>query len=187
MTDKPPLPSTGGLTVGVSTGRVPQDVPVCTDNFAVVNESGEMVLYECGHTAPPIFMHDLYGDVVELTDAALAQRQQCGRCLLAHVKANSIRCARCGRAILGDDAVAVYDYSAEFKTEWTTVVDGVRVLGCMRRDCAPSGAYFGGHWDGHQFVPMFEGGGSVASETMRTGAMIIVSDVDAHRPSRRRR
>jgi hypothetical protein len=149
-------------------------MPPATDEFRVENQSEELVKWKCGHLAPARFAHILYGARYELYPEYFRERLACGECLLTKIDESSIRCAKCGHIIFSDEGLALYaDDRKLFATRfWITFFEG-QVVGCLRSDCCPSGAFFFGNWDGEKIVPRF-GGKTVFGEAMSTGKPVCV-------------
>ncbi|MFA6105508.1 MAG: hypothetical protein WC725_02810 [Patescibacteria group bacterium] len=150
-------------------------LPLATDEIRVENQSEELVKWKCGHLAPARFAHIIYGAKYELYPEYFGERLACGECLLAKLIERSLRCGKCGHIIFQDEGLALYvdDRKLFVNRYWITFFEG-SVVGCMRTDCCPSGAYFFANWDGEKIVPRF-GGKTVFGEAMSTGKPVCGS------------
>jgi len=135
------------------------------DEIRPVAASGEMKDFGCGHRGPKLYDLDLYGQVMRHNGKV---PDKCGECLTAELRAASCRCALCGLIIMPGDPVALYGPSSEFKRERVTRVRS-GVLGCLRWDCCPSGAFFAGHWTGKGLRPAFPDGVTVVEQVFASG------------------
>jgi hypothetical protein len=165
----PDLQTPEGAQVVVSVGPKPEPLPKATDHFGPVEQSAATVVWKCGHVAPASFAMDMYGEVHNLKQEHLNNKEKCGECLALETKAHSIRCGKCGLVIMPGEGLAIYHDSRKLfpNRHWITHHRD-SVVGCMRADCCPSGAFFFAIWNGEKIVPQFEGL-SVMEETVRTG------------------
>jgi hypothetical protein len=147
-----------------------------TDELKAVPTSQTNVRYDCGHEYAETFKLDIFGDELELTEEALKVHDECGNCLAEKIKKCTIRCSLCGRAIFPGEEVALYDKKYLKFKKGHKAVNG-QIIGCMRWECCPSGAFLAGAWDGEKFVPLFKSGLCAAAEALATGqAIAIVGD-----------
>lgn len=161
--------------------RQGEPMPEPEETCRVIPLSEEIVRFACGHDAPARFAVIFWGEPKEPTDEVLAARKECGECVLALWRPKLIRCARCGFPIGPGDPVALYEDDGRFKPERKTAVerDGRRrVIGCLRWDCCPSGAFFVGNWDGEKVRYRFHEGTSAAEYAFRTGEAVYVASTD---------
>jgi hypothetical protein len=146
-----------------------------TDTIQAYVLTDERARFACGHDYATKFGHDFYGERREVADDYAATREKCGDCMLAEIKLLIIRCCACGRVIMPGGPVAAYGDEGKFKKEWSTKLpDGKTVLGCMRWECCPSGAFFAGHWSSKGFRPAFGEHLSLLSQVVATGKPVVV-------------
>jgi len=155
-----------------------EGLPEPTDNFDLVPLTTKTVRWgECGHYGPARFCHDLYGDKIEPKEEVFKayKKHLCGACMQKMLEDAAIRCCACGFVILPGDPVAVYMNSREMNAAWKTHPedDQKRVIGCLRWNCACTGAAFCGHWTGAEIKYAFPHGGSAMEEAFTTGKAVV--------------
>ena len=178
------IPETAAASEG---GEGSQDVPsgepppsetlpaAVTDTLEAYVLTDERVRFACGHDYATRFGHDFYGERMEVADSYAAMREKCGDCMLAEIKPLIIRCCACGHVIMPGEGVAAYGNDGSFNAAWCTELpDGKTVLGCMRRECCPSGGFFAGHWSSSGFRPAFGEYSSLAAKVIAMGKPVAV-------------
>ncbi len=165
--------SGGGMEAVASVGGSEEPMPEPTDSCEVIDRSGPMTPYKCGHEDAYSYGLSLYGERIGLNEKFFAERPFCGDCGLAKWTGHMIRCALCGFGIMPGDPVALYAGGAKFRKEIATKVDG-QWVGCLRWNCCPSGGFFAGHWTTNGYRPAFEHG-SIVAEVMATGKPIFAT------------
>lgn len=145
-----------------------------SDEIGVVYFSSELYPYMCGHRGPRIYTLSVYG---QLSDE-IRNFDLCPGCFIQHIAEATIRCASCGLPIFPGDGVALYHQSSDGLD--LSVATKVRdhVIGCLRRDCCPSGDFFAGHWSGKKFKEAFPGGVPAAVAAFETGQVVYVSNTN---------
>lgn len=147
-----------------------------TNDFRAVPTSKKMVPYQCGHKYAKTFAMDFFGEEYGLNKEIAKKREKCGDCRAAEARKVAIRCGLCGFSIMPGESVALYaKENADFH-EGTQIIDDKHVIGCMRWNCCPSGAFLAGRWSDKGFVPLFPESGIAAAEALRTGQTIIVNN-----------
>jgi hypothetical protein len=167
-----------GVAAGsaVESGTESDEKPVSEEVCRVIAESDEIVRFACGHDGPAEFSVSFWGERKSPRPEILARREECGECMIAGFRPDLIRCALCGFAIGPGDGVALYTDDGHFREGWKTVVEErghKSVIGCMRWDCCPSGAFFVGNWDGGKIVYRFPDGVSAAGQALRIRKPVV--------------
>lgn len=137
----------------------------------LVNLTDKKVKFKCGHFGAPKAKMILWGEEY-VTDIEKKEQDpskiRCPECEFEWFKKHSIQCCLCGRPIIPGDGVALYHKDSKgIKKEWATYV-GDSAIGCLRRNCCPSGGFFAGHWTEKGFKSAFEGR-TVAEKAWQTG------------------
>lgn len=146
------------------------------DEIKVVPLKSKTIKYGCGHGGPEKFNIDFFGDCMKPNFKGKEKLRECPTCRLMDLKKLTIRCAACRLSILPGEGVAIYLNDEHFDQTIAHKIqegDVVRVLGCLRMDCCPTGGYFAGHWTEQGFKPAFDEGRSAASEAFTTGKVVI--------------
>ena len=139
-------------------------LPTPTDKIEVVNSKGLERNYQCGHRGSQSYAISIYGELSkEVSDG-----QHCPECFIAWLNSFVIRCASCRLPIYPGEGVALYHKSNSGLHKDIGYAVGENYLGCMRWDCCPSGAFYGGNWDGSGFSPAF-GGSVMAAAVFESG------------------
>ncbi len=152
-------PTLDGLTVFAKGGSEREPIvmdqdPSIVDWMEIPSKIGFLGLrktrrYKCGHRGPGAFKIRIYGRTL-LPNPKKADRL-CPDCSLEELKRESIRCCLCGSGIIPGEPVALYDAQSVVAKDYKfTVVDDHLAVGCMLWDCAPSGLFFVGHWNGSE-------------------------------------
>ncbi|MFA6042515.1 MAG: hypothetical protein WC786_02405 [Patescibacteria group bacterium] len=154
-----------GMRVVAAAGAVPQPekLPTAHDEVKIVQQSEMLRIYSCGHRGSKEYALDIYGQVSQrITDTS-----DCPMCRVARIKKHTIRCAACGLPIFPGEGVALYAFDGELfdRNKCTFVKESV--LGCMRWDCCPSGAFFAGNWSEQGFVPRFAGNNTMGEQCVQ--------------------
>lgn len=147
-------PTTPPETEESPTLTTPESFPVEDDNPTakiIPVEGSKEAHYDCGHSYPINHMLHLYGEEIEPTDEALADRTMCPECRLTEVMSEVIRCGLCGRSIWPADQVARCEDRPGLKIG--KVYCGDMVVICLRPGCAPAGMMMG-EWDGKMVIPL---------------------------------
>lgn len=127
-----------------------------TETCLVEPAGNEMIAaFKCGHSGPKEFIHDLWGEKYQIKAEIVATLEKCGQCLLDEALKSSIRCCKCGFAILPGSWVVRYADIFLFKKEWTTDQGGA--IACMRTNCCQNPFAVSGNWDGERFKSVFGG------------------------------
>lgn len=175
LTANPDLQSPGGMRVVCSVGSEQRlKLPKATDEWKIIPVKSffglcKFRLYKCGHEGLAKFMINAGGDLTKVIDDA----EHCPACFSKILKSGSIRCGICGLPIFPGQAVALYADAGEgINRRYATVVNDDCVIGCMRRDCCPTGGYFAGYWTGEAFQPAFPEGTAI-DHAMATGSTVI--------------
>ena len=146
--------------------------PNLPQGVKIVPLSETVLEYGCGHQGIGLFKVNLYGgDEIAPNENVLCKRLKCPNCMVIELLAKTIRCARCGLAIMPGEGVAKYS-RAKYDPEYATV-DGDCVIGCLRWECCPSGGYIVGNWNGEKIVPLY-GGKTVTAHVLSRGRIIYV-------------
>lgn len=145
-----------------------------TEVIELATLQGSPVMWRCGHRFPERFEVIAYGEKCELSDEYYQVRPSCGWCSVAYLRAESIRCGRCGHIIMPEDPSTLYPPTAEFMAHphWVTMAFN-KVVCCMRDRCVVSTGLYAGEWMGRQFHARFEGR-TQNEEAMRTGKPITM-------------
>lgn len=131
-------------------------VPTPTDELAAIPLTDRRVTFRCGHVYAAAFMHNFYGELLQVWPDVLADRRQCGECMLASIAPLLARCARCGFSIVPGERVTVYAPEVATDPAWVTKTpDGLGVIGCLRPNCGPENVRFAGYWTEHGFKPLY--------------------------------
>lgn len=156
----------------------PPPPAVVNENFQVIQKSERLVRWKCGHDFAEKFAYSIYGETLNPREQVFKKRERCGDCMLNVLSPVVIRCGLCGHHILPGEGIALYVDTKDFvHREWITFHDK-QVVGCLRWDCCPSGAYFAGHWGGDHVDLAFAGGLGAAATVMCTGQAVVVSDTN---------
>jgi hypothetical protein len=176
ITDKSGLLTPNGFGISATDGKPQSRILVSTDTCEIEFSPGENNNkdYKCGHSAPGKYFINLYGDRFGEFD----DEQDCPDCLLVKILAVTIRCALCGLPIVPGRPVAVYSPRSKGLRLDIATRDGNSVLGCMRWDCCPSGAFYAGHWTGTALKSAFEEE-TLVQQVIATGHPIAV-DLEDH-------
>lgn len=119
--------------------------------------------FRCGHNAAAEFFFNVFGVEYHFKPDS-DKTGKCGDCHLQHLRDTSIRCAKCGRAILAGDFVRCWldedlagNPHAASGVKTKHYRDGSEVyLGCMFSECCLDACSFTGCWDGKALVPAKE-------------------------------
>ncbi len=147
-----------------------------SDRRAVIQKSGALRRYPCGHDGWDAFSFDLYEEEYLVTAEFVAAYGKCPACLLAMVLGGHIRCAECGHVILAGDPVTLYRNDGAFRAEWAFFVgeDKEGVIGCLRDGCRSNITFIEGRWNGRAF----QGAGGGRTSVTRTQRPLNVIGVD---------
>lgn len=126
--------SSGG---GPDSSKLPEPVSECL----VTWRSWFRRTYKCGHRDSRRYRVSVFG----MKTKTVRQDEHCPKCFIEDVKKYTIFCARCGLPIVPGAPVVLYDAGNEGIRDNATHIEN-SVVGCLRWDCCPCGAFFVGHW-----------------------------------------
>lgn len=110
------------------------------ENIFVVDSSGKIVPYLCGHDGLEHFTISVYG---ELADGA-KNRPLCLTCSLWKLRATCILCAVCGKVIPPNSMICLYRLGSHHNIkEGAEIISGTHAVGCSRMSCGSAGAVAG--------------------------------------------
>lgn len=132
----------------------PSKLPQSHDSILICGTGGwRLRRYCCGHRGPGWFVLDMYGEKTP----KIERRNMCPECAILFLKEHVIRCALCGLSISPGEAVALYSRDTKgIHTNIATHVGEQQVIGCLRWDCCPCGAFYAGNWSKNGFIPAFQ-------------------------------
>lgn len=105
---------------------------------------------------------------------SLFARDSCSLCQHKRVFENAIRCAYCDSVIFPGDPVSIYFPSPvpdEFQGDRVVLTEN-GFVGCMGRECCPTGGFFAGHWTAEGVLSPFSTG-TAAGQAFEGEGMII--------------
>ncbi len=125
--------------------------PPATDQFAVIEESGELIRYLCGHMSPLCFALDLYGTVTRMDHQGHEKPSCCGACAIERLRAAVIRCVICGHPIMPGNPIMAYEKTEGMQFERCTFIREAApqvVVGCLDWRCRATMGVQYGYWMG---------------------------------------
>lgn len=163
--DKRKLSTPKGLFVSATSKPINQNMSAnATDELLVIDKAKwRSRNYSCGHKDARWFRINVHGSESE----KIKDNKLCSYCFIEDIKQHLIRCPVCGFGILPGDPVALYDLvGIDRRMNNIKIIQGKSVLGCLRRNCCPTGGFFAGHWTRSGFKPYFPNKTTVAEHAM---------------------
>lgn len=111
-------------------------------------ESGDEVLYPCGHNGPRSYTLRAFGQERE------GSIKRCPRCQIDRIRKTTTRCGRCGEAIFENSPVTTNPLTdSDLTFLRVAVMVGNVVVCCSKPGCSESGRMASGCWNGESYEP----------------------------------